>query len=85
MSARPATWTRARAPSAPANIRRSPRTRTWNQALPVYVILHGQKGMPPVGSMMSDDQVAAVVNYVRTNFGNDYKDPVTAEDVAGAR
>ncbi|WP_246591301.1 c-type cytochrome [Aminobacter anthyllidis] len=52
---------------------------------PVYVILHGQKGMPPVGSMMSDDQVAAVVNYVRTNFGNDYKDPVTAEDVAGAR
>jgi mono/diheme cytochrome c family protein len=52
---------------------------------PVYVILHGQKGMPPVGSMMSDDQVAAVVNYVRTNFGNDYKDPVTPEDVAGAR
>lgn len=52
---------------------------------PIYVIVHGQKGMPPVGSMMSDDQIAAVVNYVRTNFGNDYKDPVTAEDVAGAR
>lgn len=52
---------------------------------PVYVILHGLKGMPPVGSMMSDDQVAAVVNYVRTNFGNDYKDAVTAEDVAGSR
>lgn len=52
---------------------------------PVFVILHGLKGMPPVGQMMSDDQVAAVVNYVRTNFGNDYKDPVTAEDVAGAR
>lgn len=52
---------------------------------PIYVIVHGQKGMPPVGSMMSDDQVAAVVNYVRTNFGNDYKDAVTAEEVAGAR
>lgn len=52
---------------------------------PVYVILHGLKGMPPVGKMMSDDQVAAVVNYVRTNFGNDYKDAVTAEDVAGSR
>lgn len=52
---------------------------------PIYVIVHGQKGMPPVGSMMSDDQVAAVVNYVRTNFGNEYKDTVTAEEVAAAR
>ena len=52
---------------------------------PVTVVLHGLKGMPPVGQMMSDDQVAAVVNYVRTNFGNDYKDAVTVEDVAGAR
>lgn len=52
---------------------------------PVYVLLHGLKGMPPVGKMMSDEQVAAVVNYVRTNFGNDYKDAVTVEDVAGSR
>lgn len=52
---------------------------------PIYVLLHGLKGMPPVGRMMSDDQVASVVNYIRTNFGNDYKEPVTAEDVAGAR
>ena len=29
--------------------------------------------MPPVGAMMSDDQVAAVVNYVRTHFGNQYR------------
>jgi mono/diheme cytochrome c family protein len=35
--------------------------------------------------MMSDDQVAAVVNYLRTNFGNDYKDAVTAEDVKVVR
>ncbi len=28
--------------------------------------------MPPVGSMMSDEQVADVVNYVRTHFGNSY-------------
>lgn len=52
---------------------------------PVYVLLHGLKGMPPVGQMMSDDQVAAVVNYVRTHFGNDYKDEVSAQDVAGTR
>lgn len=52
---------------------------------PIYVILHGLKGMPPVGQMMSDDQIAAVVNYVRTNFGNNYEDKVSAEDVAGNR
>lgn len=52
---------------------------------PIYVILHGQKGMPPVGQMLDDDQVAAVVNYVRTHFGNDYKDAATAQDVKDAR
>jgi len=54
-------------------------------AYPVYVVVHGLKGMPPVGKMMTDDQVAAVVNYLRTSFGNSYTDPVTARDVADAR
>jgi mono/diheme cytochrome c family protein len=48
---------------------------------PVYVVVRGQRAMPPFGVMMSDDQIAAVVNYLRTHFGNDYKDEVTAEDV----
>ncbi|HXO68099.1 MAG TPA: cytochrome c [Bradyrhizobium sp.] len=52
---------------------------------PVYVVVRGQRAMPPFGVMMSDDQVAAVVNYLRTNFGNDYKDAVTAEDVKAVR
>ena len=52
---------------------------------PVYVVVRGQRAMPPIGSMMSDDQVAAVVNYVRTHFGNQYRDAVTAEDVKRAR
>jgi mono/diheme cytochrome c family protein len=52
---------------------------------PVTVVVHGLNGMPPVGQMMSDEQVAAVVNYVRTHFGNDYKDAVTAQDVKDAR
>ncbi|WP_420963163.1 c-type cytochrome [Brucella sp. IR073] len=52
---------------------------------PVYIVLHGLDGMPPVGQMMSDAQVAAVINYVRTHFGNNYKDAVTARDVAAAR
>jgi mono/diheme cytochrome c family protein len=52
---------------------------------PVYVIVRGQKAMPPVGAMMNDDQVAAVVNYLRTHFGNRYNDAVTAEDVKRVR
>jgi mono/diheme cytochrome c family protein len=52
---------------------------------PVYVVVNGQHGMPPVGIMMTDDQVAAVVNYVRTHFGNDYRDSVTAENVKAVR
>ncbi|WP_414475202.1 c-type cytochrome [Microvirga sp. M2] len=52
---------------------------------PLTVVLHGLRGMPPVGKMMSDEQVAEVVNYVRTHFGNAYEDAVAAEDVAAAR
>jgi mono/diheme cytochrome c family protein len=52
---------------------------------PVGIVVNGQRGMPPFGAMMSDDQVAAVVNYVRTHFGNGYPDAVTAEDVRAVR
>jgi mono/diheme cytochrome c family protein len=52
---------------------------------PVYVVVRGQRAMPPVGRMMSDDQVAAVVNYVRTHFGNQYQDPVTSDEVKQVR
>ena len=49
------------------------------------VVVNGQKGMPPFGPMMNDEQVAAVVNYVRTHLGNDYKDLVSAADVKALR
>jgi mono/diheme cytochrome c family protein len=52
---------------------------------PVGIVVNGQRGMPPFGAMMDDDQVAAVVNYVRTHFGNGYQDAVTAEDVRAVR
>jgi mono/diheme cytochrome c family protein len=52
---------------------------------PVYVVVRGKRAMPPFGAMMSDDQVAAVVNYLRTHFGNAYPDAVTAEDVKAVR
>ena len=52
---------------------------------PLSVVVNGQHGMPPVGIMMSDEQVAAVVNYVRTHFGNHYRDAVTADNVKAVR
>ena len=52
---------------------------------PIYVVVRGQRAMPPVGAMMSDVQVAAVVNYVRTHFGNQYQDAVSADDVKRVR
>ena len=54
-------------------------------AYPIHVVLRGEKAMPAIGRLMTDEQVAAVVNYVRTHFGNDYKTPVTAEEVRKAR
>ncbi|MEP6831551.1 MAG: cytochrome c [Rhizomicrobium sp.] len=52
---------------------------------PVSVILHGQKAMLPLGNLLTDQQVADVVNYIRTSFGNKYKDTVSAADVKAAR
>lgn len=49
------------------------------------VILTGYHAMPRFGNQMSNDQVAAVTNYVRTNFGNDYDDPITAAQVSELR
>ena len=48
---------------------------------PVGVIVKGQKAMPVLGPFFTDQQVANVVNYIRTHFGNKYKDKVKPEDV----
>ena len=52
---------------------------------PLAIVVNGERGMPPLGEMMNDDQIAAVVNYVRTHFGNNYQDAVTAADVKAVR
>jgi mono/diheme cytochrome c family protein len=52
---------------------------------PVLLVVHGQRAMPPFGDLLDDDQIAAVVNYVRSHFGNDYKDTISAADVTAAR
>ncbi len=52
---------------------------------PLFVVMKGLNGMPPLGDMMTDQQAADVVNYIRTHFGNKYKDAVTAADAKALR
>lgn len=48
---------------------------------PAAIIIQGQKAMPSFGAFFSDNQVAEVVNYIRTHFGNHYSGRVTAAEV----
>jgi mono/diheme cytochrome c family protein len=54
-------------------------------AYPLAMVINGNKGMPPFGALLTDQQAAAVVNYVRSHFGNQYADEVTAADAKAAR
>jgi mono/diheme cytochrome c family protein len=51
----------------------------------IRIVLDGQRGMPRVGQMMSDQQVADVVNYVRIHFGKAYGHGASPADVEAAR
>ena len=52
---------------------------------PIHMVINGKRAMPPFGKMLSDAQIAAVINYVRGHFGNTYGDTVTVDDVAASR
>lgn len=54
-------------------------------AYPALVVTRGQKAMPEFGSILTDAQIAGVVNYVRTHFGNANKDVVTEAQVKAMR
>jgi mono/diheme cytochrome c family protein len=62
----------------------------------LITLLQGRRNMPAFGGdgdvglffkvpTLNDEQIAAVINYVRSNFGNDFKDIVTAADVKAER
>ncbi|MFL9960744.1 cytochrome c [Paraburkholderia sediminicola] len=57
------------------------------EAAPYVIVnvLHGRKAMPSFGDAMNDDQVAAVVNYTRTHFGNRFAGSVTPGQVRSLR
>lgn len=50
-------------------------------AYPVMMVTTGRGAMPSFRDLLQPPQIANVVNYVRTHFGNDYKDAVKAQDV----
>ena len=52
---------------------------------PVLLVVNGRKAMPAFGRVLDDNQVAAVVNYIRANLGNAYTDRVSVDDVKAAR
>jgi len=57
-------------------------TKLASASYPALVVLKGRHGMPPFGDYLTDAQVAAVVTYVRTHFGNNYADGLSPADVA---
>ncbi len=54
-------------------------------AYPAMVVVRGQKAMPQFGTQLSDEQVANVVNYIRTEFGNKFATPITPAQVKVVR
>jgi mono/diheme cytochrome c family protein len=62
----------------------------------IVTLLQGRRNMPAFGGngdiglfftlpTLTDEQIAAVINYVRSNFGNDFKGTVTAAEVKADR
>jgi mono/diheme cytochrome c family protein len=49
------------------------------------MVMNGHKGMPPFRGHFTNLQVADVVNYIRTHFGNHYKSQVQEADVQSLR
>ncbi|NKF23008.1 c-type cytochrome [Solimonas marina] len=67
-----------------------PKLSSWQYA--AFTVLNGRNGMPPFGLPpdqvwetrtvhLSDEQVADVVNYIRTHFGNNDGEAITAAQV----
>ena len=50
----------------------------------IDVVLRGRGGMPPFGGQLDDQQIAAVLSYIRNTWGNDAP-VVRPEDVAAER
>jgi mono/diheme cytochrome c family protein len=52
---------------------------------PVNLIVEGNGAMPSFADWLDDAQIAAVVEHIRTSWGNDYSDEVTADEIGRMR
>ena len=59
--------------------------RLVSSAYAMALVVRGRRAMPPFARTLTDEQVAAVVGFIRTNFGNAYSPAPTAADVAALR
>jgi mono/diheme cytochrome c family protein len=59
----------------------NPRLGTTGYA--AYIVANGKGAMPWFKDMLTKDQAQVLLAYLRTHYGNDYKEPVTAADVEG--
>jgi len=68
----------------------NPDLASWRKV--AVIVLMGSANMPAFGApqgraiaprtaLLSDAEIASVTNYVRTHFGNHYRDRATARDV----
>ena len=48
---------------------------------PIAVVTGGKGAMPWFRGQLTDEQIADVINYVRSHYGNRYRDKITAADV----
>ncbi|MDB4892415.1 MAG: dehydrogenase [Gemmatimonadetes bacterium] len=64
----------------------------WVLGIPerlIRIVLHGKEGtmlMPPVGATLNNDQIAAVLTYIRRSWGNNASaiEPTAVQEVRGA-
>lgn len=54
-------------------------------AYPTMMVLNGHGGMPWFAGILTDRQIADVVNYIRSHLGNHWTDAVTPEQVREMR
>jgi len=47
-----------------------------------YMIANGKGGMPWFRDVLSKDQARELIAYLRTHFGNNFREPVTPDDVS---
>jgi len=59
--------------------------RLANPVYPAYVVVNGSHAMPPVGQMLTNEQVVEVVQFVRSNWGNHFLTPLSPAEVQALR